>query len=138
MLFDAFTDHIFDDIFDLHDRSKQAKSAWFACWGPAFELRETDTTVEVDVEVPGIPKDNLHIDLDGRKLTVSGERKPDESQAGPLIRWSERCFGVFSRTIALPQFVDDRMVQASLKDGILSIIMNKKQTESSTKIVEIQ
>ncbi|CAA19337.1 Hsp20-like protein [Schizosaccharomyces pombe] len=139
MLFDAFTNGFMNDIFEFGDRSKFNRSAWLSCWGPALELRETEDTIEVDVEVPGIDKQNLKVDLHGSKLTISGERKkPEEEKAGPLIRWSERCVGAFSRTITLPQPVDEKLIHASLNNGILSIVMKKKNPEFTTRIVEIQ
>jgi HSP20 family protein len=82
-------------------------------------------------DMPGVKKEDLHIDLSENILTVSGEKKMEEtSEKGGLYR-CERSYGSFSRSFELPSDVDRGKITASLKEGVLEIRLAK--TEKAVK-----
>ena len=81
----------------------------------------------MNVEVPGMVKEEIDISLHGGVLTVSGERKKEsQSEEGGTFR-SERYFGKFQRSVTLPAAVDDTQVKATYKDGILNSALPKTE-----------
>ena len=81
----------------------------------------------VRVELPGVAKEDLHVELHENTLTLRGERKPDESiKEGQYYR-QERAYGPFQRTFLLPAQVDSQKVQATSKDGLLELRLPKHE-----------
>ena len=96
-------------------------------WQPSIDVRETAEQLVVNVEVPGIPPDQIDASIAGNVLTVKGEksrevRKTDEDGRDRLL---ERSYGSFSRRIRLPATVDPESVHAKAEHGVLTITMAK-------------
>ena len=94
-------------------------------WVPTLDLTETAKEFVARVEVPGIPKENLHVKLDGDLLTVTGHRERTEERKAETYLWREQQFGRFTRTIRIPTPVTTATVEAVTKDGILTIRLPK-------------
>lgn len=101
-------------------------------WVPALDVFEDGDKVTVQLEVPGLKKDDFDISLEDDALTLSGERKSDES-GGESLR-IERQFGAFSRSITLPSPVKADAVRADYEDGILTVILPKAEEAKRKKI----
>jgi HSP20 family protein len=126
--FDRFSSlrDIFDSAFQLPGYS--------AGWTPALDVFEDEEKMSVQLEVPGMKKEDFEISLHEDVLTISGERKPEaETHEGESFR-SERVFGAFSRSITLPSPVRDDAVKAAYQDGILTVMLPKAEEAKPKKI----
>lgn len=100
---------------------------------PAINLFEKDDVLTLKAELPCVQKENIKINLEGDMLSFSGERKNDDSE-GVNFHRRERKTGTFSRKIKLPYRVDAEKVSAELTNGILTINMEKDETEKPRTI----
>ena len=87
---------------------------------PNANILETDKTYEVQMEVPGIRKENFNIDLEDGKLIITGERNFDTHE-GTTVHQQEILQGNFKRVFHLPEDADQKKISASYTDGILNI-----------------
>ncbi|WP_118831107.1 Hsp20/alpha crystallin family protein [Salinibacter ruber] len=106
-------------------------------WAPRTDLSETDDAFRIRLDVPGMTKDDIAINLQNNTLTVSGERSSERQKDGEEYVRVERAFGTFHRTFTLPDAVDPDRVEATYDEGVLTI--NVPRTEKSTRRqIEIQ
>jgi HSP20 family protein len=91
----------------------------------AFEVKETKEGYLFKADVPGIKENDLTINLTGNRLTVSGKRDEERKQEHETYFSYERSYGSFTRSFTLPEGVDADKVNASLKDGVLTILVPK-------------
>lgn len=101
---------------------------------PSLDLSETDGTVEVRMDLPGIKPEEIDIQLNENTLTVSGQRKEEKEEKTKTFHRVERRQGSFSRTVVLPCCVDEAKVDAQYKDGVLTIKMPKTEEAKARKI----
>jgi HSP20 family protein len=99
---------------------------------PDADMEETDDAYLVEVELPGVSKDDIDISLSGRRLTIDGERK--EKERVGVLRRRARTVGRFHFEITLPGAVDENGVTASLDDGVLTVRVPKANNESPRRI----
>lgn len=101
----------------------------------AVDIKETDTEYQVIADLPGTPKDNIEVSVkdDVLSLTVRSEDEKSEESQGRIIR-QERYQGTFKRSFKLNDLVDDENIQATYKDGVLSISVPKKEPVQPRKI----
>jgi HSP20 family protein len=104
---------------------------------PAVDVYEDAQKLVLKLEVPGIPKDALDIRVEGKTLTVKGERKFETEEKEENFHRIERRFGSFVRSFTLPNTVDVDNVQAAASDGVLSISLAKKP-EAKPKQIEVR
>lgn len=102
---------------------------------PAVDIKETDTEYQVIAELPGTPRENIEVSVkeDVLSLTVRSEDEKSEESQGRIIR-QERYQGTFKRSFKLNDLVDDENIQATYKDGVLSISVPKKEPVQPRKI----
>ena len=109
--------------------------SWFArCVPMTADLSETDTEIEVNIDLPGINPDDLDIQLTGNTLHVRGERKEQSEEKGRTFHRVETRRGSFSRSLPLPCSVVEDGVAASYKDGVLTIKLPKSDEAKVRKI----
>ena len=125
-------DSIFDQFFG---RSEDGDTS--AVWAPRTDLSETDDAFRIRLDVPGMTKDDITINLQNNTLTVSGERTSERTDEGEEYVRVERAFGNFHRTFTLPNAVDRENVEAAYEDGVLTIHVPKTE-ESTRRQIEIQ
>ena len=124
-------DSIFDQFFGDSDGDTSA------VWAPRTDLSETDDAFRIRLDVPGMQKDDITINLQNNTLTVSGERSSERKEEGEEYVRVERAFGNFHRTFTLPDAVDQESVKAAYEDGVLTINVPKTE-ESTRRQIEIQ
>jgi HSP20 family protein len=103
-------------------------------WSPALDVYENKDNFTVVAELPGVKKDDVHISLQDGRLTVTGERKVEESLETAEVYRSERFFGRFERTLALPTGVAADKVSAKYQDGVLTITLPKTEAAKPRQI----
>jgi HSP20 family protein len=107
----------------------------FTGWTPALDLYQNNDNVVAVVELPGMRKEDIEISLHDGTLTIGGERKSEAGTNGESTR-SERFTGKFRRTITLPTRVDANKVNATYKDGILTVTLPKAE-EAKPKQIQV-
>lgn len=108
-------------------------------WIPSVEVSKKDNQLVVCVDLPGIKKDDIHIDIDDGQLIIEGERSDSYQSSGAASSWhSERTYGHFYRSLPLPPGVDPEQVKASIKHGVLEITVPLPARVSRSKRLEIQ
>jgi HSP20 family protein len=94
-------------------------------WVPQLDVSETTDAVRVRVEIPGIDPKEIQVTLEGQLLTVKGEKKQEHEEKGERFYRTERTYGSFVRTIRLPAPVEGKKVEATFKNGVLTVLMPK-------------
>ncbi|HEU4700573.1 MAG TPA: Hsp20/alpha crystallin family protein [Gemmatimonadales bacterium] len=111
------------------------KEAPLARWTPSFDLVENEKEFVVRLEAPGVPRENLDIELTGHTLIVSGRRELFQEKTGETYLWQERETGSFRRTVRLPVAVLADRVEATYQDGILTIVLPKETPMPASRIL---
>jgi HSP20 family protein len=106
-------------------------------WYPSVDVIERKKEIIVKAEIPGVDRKNIDISLDGRLLTIKGEKKHEKEESGEHYHRMESSFGYYQRTLELPAEVDSSDVDAAYKNGILKIKL-KKVKEAETKTIKIK
>ena len=126
------------DLFDSAFALASTAPAWQRDWAPALDVSEDDHNLVVDLELPGVKKEDFDISLENDVLTIAGERRREEQEGEGESFRRERFFGRFSRSITLPVAVQSDQVTAKYEDGILHITLPKAEEAKPKKIaVEI-
>ena len=100
---------------------------------PLVDVTTTDKEVKVVVEMPGIPKDKIEVNVEDRNVTI-GASFSQEIDANGKTLWQERNFGKLSRAIRLPEPVDANGTQATHVDGVLQLTLPKVAKANSKQI----
>lgn len=124
-------DRMFDDFFL---RSPSSRSYKNGDWIPAVDMSENEKEILVNFEIPGMDGKDLDISLNGRVLTIKGERKQEKEEKEKHYHFIERRYGSFSRSLELPSDVDADRVKADYKDGVLVLNLPKTKEESVKRI----
>ena len=103
-------------------------------WVPAVDVWETERDVVYAFDLPGIPEDEISVELEDGGLTVSAERERTIELTDDKLYRFERRFGTFSRTIALPQGVSEEHVKADYRDGVLEVRVAKPEQPKPRRI----
>jgi len=110
-----------------------------ASFVPSVNTRESDDAYYVEVDLPGIKKEDIEITTEDNVLTISGERKyKDEVKEDDYYKVESR-YGKFSRSFTLPEKVDVENIHAESKDGVLEVVIPKlKEEENKPRKIEIK
>ena len=98
-------------------------------WGataPAVDIVEKDKAYEITAELPGMEEKNIEVKLANGNLTIKGERQEEKEEKKKDYYLHERHFGSFERSFAVPEGVDGDKIEASFKQGILTVTLPKK------------
>jgi len=112
-------------------------TSFFEGWTPDVELYEDKEKFTIRAEIPGMKKEDIDVSLSGNTVTISGEKKREEEQKKGDTYRSERFFGRFQRNITLAQPVNADKIQASYKDGVLTLSVPKAE-EAKRKQIEVK
>ena len=96
-------------------------------WIPRVDVNETDKAVTIDVELPGIDKKDVKVEVRDNTLTISGERRSEKKTEDENCCIAERHYGKFERTFSLTDSVDANNISAKYKDGVLTIALPKTE-----------
>jgi len=96
-------------------------------WIPRVDVNETEKAVAIDVELPGIDKKDVKVEVRDNTLTISGERKSEKKTEDENCCVAERHYGKFERTFSLSDSVNANNISAKYKDGVLTITLPKTE-----------
>ena len=123
----------------LFSRSLVKRNGWERTFEPEMDVLEEKDHFIVKADLPGIKKEELGIKVEGRLLTLKGERKEEKETKEKNYYASERFYGSFTRTIELPTEIKADQVKATYKDGVLEITLPKTESARVKQInVEIK
>lgn len=128
--FGNFMDRFFNDDF------VGGKS--LSKFSPQVDIAETDKEFELHFHVPGMKKDDIKIDVQDDRLTVSGERKMENEKKEKNFHSVESYYGTFSRSFYLPDNANVEKIDASYKDGVLNIVIPKDAKKETKKTISIK
>ena len=137
MLPSIFRDNLFDDMFDFDDFDKEFNRMMRPLYGKhaqnmmKTDVRETEDSYELDIDLPGFKKDEITIQLDNGYLSISASKgldKNEENKDGKYIR-RERYAGSMNRTFYVGSQLTQQDIQAKFEDGILKISVPKKDVQ---------
>ena len=103
-------------------------------WLPVVDIYDNDDTIVIKAELPGVDKKDVEVDVNGRILTLKGERATDNEVKTDDYYRRERSFGKFERSFTLPADVDPDKIKADFKDGILKLNIPKPETHKPKQI----
>ena len=101
---------------------------------PSLDLVETDTALEVRMDVPGVKPEDIDVQLSGNLLTIAGKRSEEKEENGKTYHRVERSYGSFSRSLTLPCNVKDEKVDAKIEGGVLRVTLQKTDDAKTRKI----
>jgi len=117
----------FDDVLSRDIPSVFASSFNNSFSLPKVNIKENPDAYIVEMAVPGLKKSDFQIELDNQVLSISTERKVEDEQKDGNYTRKEFGYSSFKRTFNLPESVNDEIINASYKDGILSVLLPKKE-----------
>jgi HSP20 family protein len=103
-------------------------------WTPSVEVADTENSIDVTAELPGVSKEDVDVDLENNVLTIRGEKKQQKEEKEKEHYLFERYYGSFQRSFSLPAPVDESSVKAEFRNGVLKIHLDKAAQVKGTKI----
>jgi HSP20 family protein len=120
------------DLLTIQHRLERLSSPGPQGWMPAVDVCETSDAFVLTAELPGLSRDQIHIELHDGRLTLQGRR--DARVRCEQYHQVERGHGEFSRTFALPPTVDREAISADLRDGVLTITVPKSPEHAPRRV----
>ena len=124
----------FDSVFPEYVLDKETKGLTIP-----VDIKEFDNEYKVKVEVPGIKKEDIDVELNKSYMKISAQKKESQEEKNKKYHKTEFAYGSYSRTIYFPKEVDVNMTKAELNHGVLCLELPKiKEKEEETKKIEIR
>jgi len=100
-----------------------------------IDVKEDEKGYTVQADIPGVKKEDIQVDIDDEAVTLRAEAKQEkEEKKGEKVVYSERSYGMVSRSFSLPTEVDDKAAKAEYKDGVLKLVLPKKANGGGRRI----
>ncbi len=127
---------LFDETLQrTHSREDEDLSA--GLWSPPVDIYETENEIILKAELPEIDQKDIDIKVEDSTLTIRGERKFERETKKENYHRIERAYGKFHRSFSLPNTIDQEKINASFKDGILKLVMPKRE-ETKPKQISVE
>jgi HSP20 family protein len=134
-IFRGSLDRLFNSMLaDVYTPTQVSEGLAARTWTPAVDIRETADALIVEVELPGVVKENVHLALENQILTISGERQFEKQTENETYHRVERAYGSFTRAFTLPAHVATEKVEATFERGILTVKLPKMEEAKPKKI----
>jgi HSP20 family protein len=137
--FDPFKEfETMQNAFYNFPKAKAAHDESITAFMPKVNTREDDKAYYLDIDLPGVKKEDITIDVDDGVLSIYGERNfKDEVKEEDYYK-VETYFGKFQRVFNLPENVDSENIEAKSENGVLEIVIAKKENDKTKKKIEIK
>ena len=124
-------DRFFDDSF--FGESRDAGTP--ALRSPALDVSESETGYTVTLDMPGVAKDAVKVNIDGRRISIDAEQRKDaEKKDGERVIYRERTVSRFSRSFTLPQEISQSDSSATLEHGVLTLKLAKRGASTGSQL----
>ncbi|MFA6471393.1 MAG: Hsp20/alpha crystallin family protein [Candidatus Latescibacterota bacterium] len=123
----SLTGPAFDDLLNRFFYGFPVEKIDEVVWSPRTDIQETEKEVIVDIELPGMKREDIKVEVKNGMLTIFGESKQEKKfEKGETTR-VERRYGKFERSFSLSDTINENKISAEYKDGILSLAMQKTE-----------
>ncbi len=122
---------LFEEAFTGRGEEKDLVSG---TWTPSVDIYETENSLVLTAEVPGIKEDDVEIKIEDNTLILQGERKFEKETKEESYHRIERSYGSFYRSFTLPSSIDQDKIQAEHENGVLRITMPKRPELKPKKV----
>lgn len=132
---------VFDDfdrgfhLFPFHRTALDVEPFWRREWAltsaPAVDVLESETAYEIKADLPGMDEKDIEVKLANGGLTIKGEKEEEKEEKQKDYYLHERHFGAFERSFRMPDGVDAEKIQASFKNGVLTVMLPKTEAAQS-------
>lgn len=127
----------FGELELLNERMRRMLEQTFGgpdgeAWAPLVDIEEQDDAYVLEVEVPGVKREDVNVEQIGNELVISGEIKEQERKG--IVRRKARRVGRFAYRVMLPERVDQEQIQAKLNDGVLTVRVPKSQRAQRRRV----
>jgi HSP20 family protein len=124
----------FRDLNVLQDQMNRLFDDAPTTWSPAVDIFETEGELVVKAELPGMERKDITLNLENNVLTLRGERRFEKETKDENYHRIERAYGAFSRVFSIPSTVDEEKIRADYTDGVLKIVLPKKEQAKPKQI----
>lgn len=130
--FSSMLDRFFQDTVNSQERLNR--------FNPMVDSYETENGFMIEVALPGMSKENIHLDFQEGRLTISGERKfqKEEKDKDKKYHLIESQYGTFSRSFYLPDTVDVEKIEAVFENGVLQVSVPKDERKTARHRIEVR
>lgn len=129
----------FSLLNSMLDSMEEQKEGSLVAFTPSVNTREGEYAYHVEVDLPGVKKEDIGINVQDNVLTISGERKSKEEVKEEDYYKVESQYGRFERSFTLPENIDQEDIHAESKDGVLEVIIPKlKVVKETPKKIEVK
>ncbi len=116
---------VFKDFWERFDRPLATLDNFFGIGMPSMDVTESNSAIEVAVELPGMDEKDIEISVDDDMLIIRGEKRAEKEEKKKGYYLAERSYGSFHRTVPLPSGVDRDKIEANFKKGVLTVTLPK-------------
>ncbi len=120
----------FTDLIENLERNFLGRVDEYTGDVPAVNIKEENDKFVLEMAAPGMKKDDFQINLDNYQLTISSEKKEEKKEKDDNYTRREFLYSSFSRSFTLPKSIDVEKIKADYKNGILNIVLPKKEEET--------
>jgi HSP20 family molecular chaperone IbpA/ribosome-associated toxin RatA of RatAB toxin-antitoxin module len=117
---------------------QQAEMPAGGTWSPPLEVAQRDNQLLVRAELPGVKQEDVHVEIKNDRLVIEGDRREEQQSEGKEFRRTERNYGHFYRAIALPDGINPEQASASMRDGVLEVVVPVQQTRQQGRQLDIR
>ncbi|MGD8427892.1 MAG: Hsp20/alpha crystallin family protein [Balneolaceae bacterium] len=128
-------DRLFNELIPFSWRLEETEPT-LNRWLPTMDMVETDEDYTIKVDLPGMNKNDININVHDNVLSIEGERKKEAQKESEGYLRSERSFGTFKRSFTIPVAIEADKIKASFKEGVLAVHVPKAE-KSKRKSVKI-
>ena len=124
----------FDKVLDSFFNFDQENTTKGNIWAPTVDVSDDKDNFYITAEIPGIAKEDVKVNIKNDTLTICGEKSVNKEDKEKNFYRAERVYGSFSRSFNLPEAVDKDKIKAEYKNGILTLVIPKKEEEKPKEI----
>ncbi|QHL88014.1 Hsp20 family protein [Nibribacter ruber] len=128
--FSTMLDRFFQDSMSNRERLNR--------FSPQVDTCETERGFEIDVSLPGLRKEDISLDFQQGRLTISGERQFNQEKNEKRYHMVESQYGSFSRSFQLPDIVDPNGIEAVFENGVLRVTVPKDERKTARQRIEVR
>ena len=132
--FDSMFDRMTRLLYSGYRQEMEDKDQYMSDWSPVTDIYETKDEYVFKVEVPGMNKEDVKVEVKDDNLWISGERKEEKEIKKDDYHRVESRIGKFSRSFRLPNGIDQEKIKASMNNGILELKVPKPETKKPKNI----
>lgn len=119
-------DQFFDDLAPFSWGRENGGRA-LRTWAPSADITEDEEEYQIRMDIPGMEKNDIKVNVQDGRITITGERKTEEKEEKKDFVRQERYQGSFYRSFSLPDKLKEDAIQASFKDGVLKLVIPKAE-----------